>query len=181
MNDVPAKPYFLRSSRLGFGCWSPEDFPAARELWGDLQVTQFFGGPFSDQEVAERLEREIIRKETHGFQYWPIYLLTDNEHVGCCGLRPYRPTEEIHELGFHLRPKYWGHGLAVEAARAVIAFSFATIGAKALSAGYHPQNVASKKVIEKLGFQYSHDEFFAALGIQIPYYLLHRPEGTRTL
>jgi ribosomal-protein-alanine N-acetyltransferase len=110
MNDVPAKPYFLCSSRLGFGCWSPEDFPDARELWGDLQVTQFFGGPFSDQEVAERLEREIIRKETYGFQYWPIYLLADNEHVGCCGLRPYRPTEEIHELGFHLRPKHWGMG-----------------------------------------------------------------------
>jgi RimJ/RimL family protein N-acetyltransferase len=66
----------------------------------------------------------------------------------------------------------------VEAARAVIAFSFETIGAKSLSAGHHPQNAASKKVLEKLGFQYTHDEFFAALGMDIPYYLLIGPGGT---
>jgi hypothetical protein len=34
------------------------------------------------------------------------------------------------------------------------------------------------KVLEKLGFRYTHDEFFAALGMDIPYYLLIRPGGT---
>ena len=174
MHAVPPS-YFLRTERLGFGYWSPQDFPAARELWGDLQVTQFFGGPFPDEEIAQRLQREISRRESLGFQYFPIYLLDDDDRVGCCGLRPYRPDEEVHELDFHLRPKYWGRGLAVEAARAVIAFSFATLGAKGLSAGHHPENVVSKKVIEKLGFCYTHDEFFAALGIKIPYYLLPPP------
>ena len=66
----------------------------------------------------------------------------------------------------------------MEAARAVIAFSFETIGAKSLSAGHHPENGSSKKVLEKLGFRYTHDEFFAALGMDIPYYLLIRPGGT---
>ena len=174
MHTAPSA-YFLRTERLGFRCWSPEDFPAARELWRDLQVTQFFGGPFSDEEIARRLQREISRRESHGFQYWPVYLLADNDHVGCCGLRPYCPAEDIHESGFHLRPKYWGRGLALEAARAVIAFSFATLGAKGLSAGHHPENVVSKKVVEKLGFRYTHEEFFAALGIKIPYYLLTAP------
>src|SRR5260370_25725830 len=75
-------------------------------------------------------------------------------------------------------PKYWGQGLAVEAASAVIAFSFETIGAKSLSAGHHPKNEASKKVLEKLGFRYPHDEFFAALGMDIPYYLLSGPGRT---
>ena len=59
-------------------------------------------------------------------------------------------------------------------ARAAIAYAFETIGAKALSAGHHPQNIVSKKAIEKLGFRYSHDEFFLALGISIPYYLLEK-------
>ncbi len=36
----------------------------------------------------------------------------------------------------------------------------------------------STKVLEKLGFRYTHDEFFAALGIDIPYYLLTRTEAT---
>ncbi len=178
MKNVPTESYFLKTERLGLRWWAKQDLAAARELWGDIEVTRFFGGPFSDEEIGQRLEREINRMDTHRFQYWPIYLLSDNEHVGCCGLRPYRPEDEIHELGFHLRPKYWGKGLAVEAARAVIAFSFETIGAKSLSAGHHPKNGASKKVLEKLGFRYSHDELFAALGMDIPYYLLIGPGGT---
>lgn len=83
--------YFLKSMRLGFRCWSKDDLPLARELWGDIEVTRFFGGPFSDEEIDRRLEREITRMNTHEFQYWPIHLLSDDAHVACCGLRPYRP------------------------------------------------------------------------------------------
>jgi [ribosomal protein S5]-alanine N-acetyltransferase len=90
-------------------------------------------------------------------------------------LLPYQPANEIHELGFHLRSKFWGQGLALEAARAVIDFAFEKIGAKGLSAGHHPGNANSKKVLEKLGFRYTHDEFFPALRMSIPYYLLERP------
>jgi RimJ/RimL family protein N-acetyltransferase len=172
------QPYFLKSARLGFRCWSNADLPLAQQLWGDIEVTRFFGGPLSSEEIARRLEREIARMNAHQFQYWPIQLLSDGEHVGCCGLRPYRPEEQVHELGFHLRPKYWGQGFAVEAARTVIPFAFERIGAKGLSAGHHPGNLASKKVLEKLGFRYTHDEFFAALGIDIPYYLLTPTKGS---
>ncbi len=175
---MPTEAYFLKSERLGFRCWSKEDLPAAQELWGDLEVTRFFGGPFHDEEIKQRLQREISRMDTYGFQYWPMFLRSDSDHVGCCGLRPYRPEEQMHELGFHLRPKYWGQGLAVEAARAVISFAFETVGAKSLSAGHHPQNLASKKVLEKLGFRYMYNEFFATLNMDIPYYQLAAPDET---
>ena len=143
-------------------------------LWGDIEVTRFFGGPFSEDEIRTRFKRERARRMVHGFQYWVIELLADGDFVGCCGLRPYRLQDEIPELGFHLRPKHWGRGLAMEAARAAIEFAFETIGAKGLSAGHHPGNENSKKVLAKLGFRYTHDEHFAALGIDIPYYLLTR-------
>src|ERR1700687_3128915 len=122
MTGVSPAPYFLKSARLGFRCWKKENLPWARKLWGDIEVTRFFGGPFSEDEVRERLEREIARMDARQFQYWPILLLAATDYVGCCGLRPYRSPVEIPELGFHLRPKYWGRGLAVEAARAVIEF-----------------------------------------------------------
>jgi RimJ/RimL family protein N-acetyltransferase len=172
--EVSGDPYLLESARLGFRCWTDEDWPLGRELWGDIEVTRFFGGPFSEKAIRERFELQIRNQEELGFQYWPIFELASGEFVGCCGLRPYWPEKEVHELGFHLRPKFWGQGLAVEAARAVIPFSFETIGAKGLSAGHHPGNVNSKKVLEKLGFRYSHDEFFEALSIDIPYYLHER-------
>lgn len=167
--------YFLQSQRLGFRLWTPEDLPLARELWGDLAVTRFFGGPFSEAQIAERLQLEISRMESYDLQYWPMHLLADGEFVGCCGIRPYRPSEEIHELGFHLRPKFWGQGLAGEAASTVIQYAFEVVKAKGLSAGHHPENFASEKLIEKLGFHYSHHEAFAVLGMDIPYYLLLRP------
>src|SRR5882724_9933807 len=162
-----AKSYFLKTERLGFGWWAEEDLLLVRQLWGDIEVTRFFGGPFSEEEIAQRFRQQISNQDTLGFQYWPIYLLADGDHVGCCGLRPYKPEEEIHELGFHLRPKYWGQGLAMEAAYAAIAYGFETIGAKGLSAGHHPENVNSKKVMEKLGFRYTHEEYFEKLGMDI--------------
>jgi hypothetical protein len=45
------EPYFLNSEWLGFRCWSREDLPLAKELWGDIEVTRYFGGPFPDEEV----------------------------------------------------------------------------------------------------------------------------------
>ncbi len=166
--------YFLQSERLGFRCWAEEDFGLARELWGDAEVTRYFGGPFSDEECLVRLQREMERLKSHGFQYWPIFSLSDGEHVGCCGLRPFGADTAVPELGFHLRPKFWGQGLAIEAARTVIGYAFETIGAKGLVAGHHPENANSKKVMEKLGFQYTHEEFFAGLGMNIPYYSMLR-------
>ena len=170
-------PYFLKSERLGFRCWKEQDLQFARELLGDIEVTRYFGGPFPEEAIRQRLEGEISHMNTHRFQYWPIHLLSNHDAVGCCGLRAYRLEDEIHELGFHLRPKYWGQGLAPEAARAVIAFAFERLGAKGLVAGHHVENVNSKKVLERLGFHYTHDEFFPGLGVNIPRYLLERPVG----
>src|SRR5262249_44695927 len=139
--------YFLKTARLGFRLWSLDDTPFAHALWGNAEVTKFFGGPFPEDEVRVRLQRELTRHETYGFQYWPIHLLADGHPVGCCGLRPYWPDKKIPELGFHLLPKYWGRGLAMEAARAVITRGFETLGATSISAGHHPDNVNSKKVL----------------------------------
>jgi len=166
--------YFLKSERLGFRSWRKEDLPLAQELWGDREVTKYFGGPFTEEEIRRRLRVELERGAAHNFQYWPMHWLEDGDFVGCCGLRPYKLAEGIPELGFHLRPKYWGRGLAAEAARAVIRYAFDERGFAGLSAGHHPENVNSKKVLERLGFRPTHQEMFPDLGIDIPYYLLRR-------
>jgi len=100
-------------------------------------------------------------------QYWPIHFLTVHQFVGCCGLRPYKLDEGIPELGFHLRSRFWGRSLAPDPATAVIGQAVSTLGAKALAAGHHPENASRKKVLGKLGFHYSHYEFFPALGMHI--------------
>ena len=71
--------YFLKSDRLGFRCWIAGDLPLAQAIWGDPEVTRFVGGPFSNEQVQERLEREMASMERHGVQYWPIFLLESGD------------------------------------------------------------------------------------------------------
>jgi ribosomal-protein-alanine N-acetyltransferase len=164
--------YFLRSERLGFRRWSPRDFKLAWGLWGDPEVTRWIGGPFSEEQVRERLAREMATAKSVGVQYWPVFLLATGEHAGCCGLRPYDLEARIFALGFHIRPLYWGRGIAGEAARAVLAHAFSELGAASLFAGHNPRNDPSRRLLGKLGFKYSHDELYPPTGLQHPSYFL---------
>lgn len=167
-------PWFLRTDRLGFRTWSLADLDLAQELWGDPAVTRWIGGPFSPAGVEERLRLEIATQASGGIQYWPVFLLASGEHVGCCGLRPYDAENAILELGFHIRSAHWRHGYAAEAARAVIRTAFERLGARALFAGHHPDNDASRRLLEKLGFRYTHDEMYPPTGKRHPSYRLER-------
>jgi RimJ/RimL family protein N-acetyltransferase len=108
----------------------------------------------------------------HGFQYWPVFRLADGAHVGCCGLRPHRSDEGVHELGVHLRPAFWRRGLAYEAGVAVRDHAFHELRARGLFAGHHPENAASGPLLRKLGFRYTHDELYTPTGLHHPSYLL---------
>jgi len=166
--------YFLTSERLGFRAWTEADLPLALGLWGDPNVTARIGGPFTVEMIHARLAKEIAQMKECGLQYWPVFLLGDHRHVGCAGLRPYRPELQIHEFGIHLRREYWGQGLAMEASQAVIDYAFDQLGAKALFAGHHPANEASRRLLLKLGFVYTHDEMYPPTGLMHPSYLLSR-------
>jgi RimJ/RimL family protein N-acetyltransferase len=172
--EQEGSPYFLTTGRLGFRTWAREDLDLAMGLWGDLEVTKLFDarGPLSQEQVRERLEREIATQEAHGFQYWPVFLLAGDEHIGCCGLRPYDPAKRILETGFHIRASHWGHGYAGEAARAVLDRAFGQFQATALFAGHHPENHRSERLLLKLGFHYTHDELFEPTGRKHRSYLL---------
>jgi len=169
--------YFLRSEHLGFRCWAEQDLPLAEKLWLDPRVTRLIGGPFSPENVAERLRREIDIMAMHRVQYWPIFFLRTGEFVGAAGLRPYGVEPRVYELGFHLRPEYWGIGLAEEAGRASIHYGFETIGAVGLVAGHHPENVRSRQVLRKLGFSPMGTDFYPPTGLEHPFYRLSRPRA----
>lgn len=80
--------YFMRTSHLGFGTWAPDDLGLAMGLWGDARVTRLIGGPFSLGWVRDRLAREMSTQAAFRFQYWPIFRLSDDAHLGCCRIRP---------------------------------------------------------------------------------------------
>ena len=165
--------YFLRSTRLGFRCWLPNDIPLAVALWGDAQVTRYISARgYTRDEIEERLAREIDGQRKYGLQYWPIFLLATDEHVGCCGLRPRASEPDVPELGFHIVSRHWRQGYAFEAASRVIDHAFTVLGAAALFAGHNPHNVASRALLGRLGFVHTHDEVYPPTGLNHPSYRL---------
>jgi ribosomal-protein-alanine N-acetyltransferase len=162
--------FFMTTDRIGFSRWRKDDLPLARLLWADPAVSRWIcaGGRFSDQEISARLEREIHNEEAFHMQYWPIFALSSGAFLGCCGLRPY--CGEEYEVGFHLRPEFWGKGYASEAAAAVMGYGFSVLKAQALFAGHHPENLASSRVLGKLGFHYIGDRFYEPTGRYHPSY-----------
>ncbi|MFB5681395.1 GNAT family N-acetyltransferase [Paenibacillus terreus] len=162
----------MTTARLGFSVWEEEDLPLALELWGDPEVTRYISanGYFSEEEISSRLQNEIRNEELFRVQYWPIFNMETAEHVGCCGLRPYDLDKKVYELGFHLRREHWGCGFGKEAAVAVINYAFDRLQASKLFAGHNPHNAVSGQLLTKLGFRYTHDEYYAPTGLNHPSY-----------
>ena len=164
------------TSRLVFRAWRQDDLPLATALFGDPRVTGLVGGPFDERAVQARLATELANQRDHAIAYWPIFE-HGGDHVGCCGLKPRALDRRCYELGFYLRPVYWGRGLAPEAGHSVIAYAWDELGATALFAGHHPDNHGSRRALEKLGFRYTHHELYPPTGLEHPGYELGRALG----
>jgi len=167
-------PYFLTTARLGFRAWREGDIELAMSLWGDPEVVALIDsrGRLTRAQVRERLRREIENERAHGIQYWPFFLLASGAFVGCAGLKPYEPEPGRFEMGFHLCRAHWGLGYATEAAEAVVRHAFGDLGLTSLLSGHNPANHASRRVLEKLGFNWLRDELFEGTGLVHPLYEL---------
>lgn len=167
--------YFLRTARLGFRRWTEDDLPLARALWSDPQVSRFISKDgFDDDYIRARLAREMADQARTGRQYWPVFQLANDAHIGCCGLRT-RDVGAFPEFGVHLRPEFWGRGYALEAGRGVLAYGFSQLGLTELFAGHHPDNTVSAKMLLRLGFEPSHRELYPPTGLMHPCYRLLAP------
>ena len=84
-----------------------------------------------------------------------VFLMTTQTGgiVGCCGIA--KLDGETPEIGYWLGVPFWGKGYATEAARAVIDHAFGELGYDTLLAGVRVSNPASRRVLEKCGFQWT--------------------------
>jgi RimJ/RimL family protein N-acetyltransferase len=156
--------------RLEFRTWDEAgEFNAAR-LWGDPDVTRFIGGPFDLEYVRRRLVIEMDSLQDRRIQYWPIYLRNSETFVGCCGMR-YSEGDDPW-LGFHLLPQFWRQGFAVEASKSVLEFNDRELGIERIAAGHHPENAASRKVLETLGFVFERMQHYDPTGLM--HYVYYR-------
>lgn len=83
-----------------------------------------------------------------------IILKNTGEFIGWCGLDHLDSTKPDPALFYLLKADYWGHGLATEAARALLGYAFGPMSLPSVHGGAAPKNIASKRVMEKIGMRY---------------------------
>lgn len=173
----------FRTEHLSARSWRMEDLPLAIELWGDPAVTALIDsrGKLTEAQVAEKLRGEIERQRSCGAQYWALFDRRNGDFVGCSGLRPwaYTPGEPNFEVGFHLVRRCWGKGLATEAALGALGYAWEKLRLAKVYAGHHPDNVASRRILEKLGFAFVENVFYEPTGLLHPSYVRQAPAATR--
>jgi RimJ/RimL family protein N-acetyltransferase len=150
----------LQTERLRLRPFCLDDLDRLAEIHADPLVMRFLGGRTRDRaETLIRLEANIRTWHEHGFGMFAAFEKATGAMIGRCGLAFLDNTPEI-ELGYMLARDFWGHGYATEAARASLQFGFQDRSLARIVAVAHPENQASRHVIEKLGMRFEKNAHF---------------------
>ncbi len=98
------------------------------------------------------LDHPIADYRKHGFGRGACILKSTGEPIGFAGLKYLEELGEI-DVAYRLMPPLWGMGLATEAARASVSYGFANLGLKQIIGLVMAENVASVRVLEKIGLR----------------------------
>jgi len=146
----------LETKRLILRPWKESDAKSLYQYAKDPAV-----GPIAGWPVHKNIEesRDVIKNVFCGCECYAICLKTDNAAIGCIELKLKGHTDMTErddecELGYWLGKPFWNKGIVTEAAARLIRHGFEDIGMTKIWCGYYDGNSRSKRVQEKLGFQY---------------------------
>ena len=157
-------PAILETPRLRGEPIAPEHQAGLLAILGDPRVGATLGGVASAADVHAQIARLAAHWEEHGFGW---YAFRDRE-TGAIVARGGPKTahvgghEEV-EIGWTVAPERWGEGIATELGAASIELAFGPLGLVDVVSFTLPDNVASRRVMEKLGFAFERDVLHAGL------------------
>jgi RimJ/RimL family protein N-acetyltransferase len=140
----------IETERLILRAPCAADAEALARLINDRRIainTARIPHPYSIQDA----ERFIATVNRQGGEVAFVIIL-DDALIGGCGVAR---SDSGPELGYWVGVPFWGQGFATEAARAVIDYAFNSLGHEVLEAGARVSNPASRRVLEKCGFQWT--------------------------
>jgi RimJ/RimL family protein N-acetyltransferase len=134
-----------------------KDLPFVHEYATDAQVVAFMTwGPNSSLDQTRAILVQHIaeaRATPRDIFELAVALPGSDELVGRVRLTVESAAHPRGDIGYVIRRAAWGHGYATEAARLVIAFGFEQLGLHRIGATCAPENLASVRVLEKLGMR----------------------------
>jgi RimJ/RimL family protein N-acetyltransferase len=149
---------YLETERLVLRRFLPDDVLNLFELDSDPDVMRYLSGGAPtprDMIECEILPRFLASYERFpGYGTWAATLKSSGDFLGWFGFRP--ASEEAPSnvsLGYRLRRSAWGKGYATEGSRALIRKGFTALGAERVYATTYEDNLASRRVMEKVGMK----------------------------
>jgi [ribosomal protein S5]-alanine N-acetyltransferase len=144
----------LRTARLELRPFTDADADTLFALHSNAHVLRYWDAPpWSERERAQRFIAGCRQMADEGTG---VRLAIDGEHdgtfIGWCSLTGWNPTHRSASLTYCLDDTAWGHGYATEAARALLDWAFDTLDLNRVQAETDTRNVASVRVLEKIGF-----------------------------
>jgi len=136
------------------------DAPGLFALDSDPAVQRHLGGigGVPPARVADSLARLRLLEAQYAagaLGRWAVVLRATGEFMGWAGLKqvagPINGERDFYDLGYRLRPGYWGQGYGYEAARAWLAYGFTTLGLPRICAYADVDNAGSRRILEKIG------------------------------
>lgn len=150
----------LTTSRLILRQWQDTDYPVFAALVADPIVMRYFPKCLNMTESQQFIDwcRDLIA--TQGWGFWAVELKETGQFIGFVGLNS-QPSQfsfsPCVEIGWRLAQAYWQQGYATEAAQACLKFAFEQLQLSSVVAFTAKQNIASEKVMQRLGMQYIQD------------------------
>ncbi len=154
----------LTTDRFRLRLAGEDDAALFFELDADPAVMTYINGgtPSTSAETVAAAKRvgEVARLSGNRFGVWFAFHRESGEYVGWVLLRPdkaFPEKWEVLEVGYRLKKKWWGQGVASELGRRMVNYAFREQGAREVFAIALKTNLASQAVMRKLGLRYAYD------------------------
>lgn len=145
----------LQTPRLILRQFTEADAHLILSLNRDPEIVKYLHEPsLTTVEQAEKILQDIILPQyKNNLGRWAIHTKENTDFIGWCGLK-YRPELDEIDLGYRLMQKTWGKGFATEAAQHSLEHGFNKLNLKLITGRAHIENLASIKVLEKIGMDF---------------------------
>jgi [ribosomal protein S5]-alanine N-acetyltransferase len=145
----------FQTPRLILRQFTEADAPLILSLNSDPEIVKYLHEPtLKTVEDAEKILLDIILPQyKNNPGRWAIHTKDTMDFIGWCGLK-HRPEIDEIDLGYRLMQKAWGKGFATEAAQHCLEYGFNNLNLKLITGRAHIENLASIKVLEKIGMDF---------------------------
>jgi ribosomal-protein-alanine N-acetyltransferase len=150
----------LETERLILRRLEDADADAIYAMRSDAEVMRYIREPQKRRETEKWIRLVSSRWEKDKMGFCAVIEKKSEKLIGWCGVWSLAETGEV-EIGYAIEKEFWNQGLATEAAKVLLEYAFANIKTDRITAVADPENVSSRRVMEKLGMKFVRiDDFY---------------------